>query len=38
MSPLPPITTVFMIAAFIFDRGISKLPVVLAKTECPIAL
>jgi hypothetical protein len=36
--PLPPITTIFMIVPFIFDRGISNLPVVFAKTEHPIVL
>jgi hypothetical protein len=39
MSPLPPMTTIFMIVSFIIelgrlsiDLGISNLPVVLAKT------
>jgi len=31
MSPLPPMTTIFMIASLSFDLCISNLPIVLAK-------
>jgi hypothetical protein len=38
MSPVPPITTVFIIVSLIFDLGISSQPVALAKIEHPMVL
>ena len=38
MSPLPPMTTIFMIVPFILDLGISSPPAVHAKTQHPNVL